>query len=240
MDRGLLSALRIRWREARAQYGILGAFRRLAAEAAEFLRDSTPARKRSRYGDLDFDWEHQVNTSAGPVGHRTRFAAVLGGSPYQPSEPALFHEMLDALALDWPQFTFIDIGSGKGRALLLAADYPFHRIVGVEIVPELHQAAVDNIRCYRGPRQQCFALESVCGDAREFEIPAEPLLLHLFNPLPEPALQGFLARVEKSLAQHPRPVYVLYQNTLLEHTLANRPAWQKVGGTHQYAVYRNS
>jgi SAM-dependent methyltransferase len=233
----LTQAFRTRWREARAQYGRWGALRRLLGETGEFLRDSTPARKRSRYGDMDFDWEHRVDTSAGTVDNRTRLASVLGGSPYQPSEPSLFHQMLDGLALDWPRFTFLDLGSGKGRALLMAADYPFRRIVGVEFVPELHQVALDNIRKYRGMAQKDFAIECVCGDAREFEFPPEPLLLYLFNPLPEPALQKVVDNLERSLAARPREAFILYHNPELERVLAQRSGWKKVGGTHQYVVY---
>ena len=237
MPSSLTQALRIRWREARAQYGTWGALRRLLGESGEFLRDSTPERKRSRYGDMDFDWEHRVDTTAGTVDNRTRLASMLGGSPYQPSEPSLFHEMLNSLALDWPRFTFIDLGSGKGRALLMAADYPFRRILGVEFVPELHQIALDNIRKYRGLGQKYFGIECACGDAREFQFPAEPLLLYLFNPLPEPALHKVLDNLQRSLAEHPRDIYILYHNPELERVLVERSRWKKVGGTHQYAVY---
>ena len=239
MPASLTTALLVRWREARSHYGFGGALRRLLGEAAEFLRDSTPARKRSRYGDMDFDWEHRVDTTAGTLDHRVRLAAVLGGSPYQPSEPALFHEMLTALALDWPQFTFLDLGSGKGRALLLAADYPFRRIVGVEFVPQLHQVAQQNIRKYHAPQQKCYAIESICADARDFAFPPEPLLLYLFNPLPEPGLRAVIGNLERSIAQAPRPVYVLYHNPLLEHVLAACASLEKSGGTHQYAIYRH-
>lgn len=185
---------------------------------------------------MDFDWENRVDTTAGTVRNRTRLAAVLGGSPYQPSEPDLFHRMVDSLALDWRRFTFLDLGSGKGRALLMAADYPFRRILGVEIVPELHQVALDNIGKYRGLAQKYFGIECVCGDAREFEFPAEPLLLYLFNPLPEPALRKVIGNLERSLAGKPREVYVLYHNPVLEHVLGGG-GWKKAGGTEQYAVF---
>ena len=236
----LAAALRLRWREARRRYGFWRALRRLIAEAVDFLRDSTPARRRSRFGDVDFDWDHRVDTTAATVGTRARLAAVLGGSPYQPTEPALFREMLDSMALDWPQFNFTDLGSGKGRALLMAADYPFRRIVGVEVVPELHAIACENIRQYRGPAQQCFAIESLCGDAREYEFPPEPLLLYLFNPLPEPGLQRVIANLERSLLAHPRRAYVLYHNPQLEPVLAASPALRKLGGTHQYSIFVSS
>ena len=106
-----------------------------AAELWGFLRDSTPEQRRRRYGDVEYDWDHRVDTTSATVGWRDRLLGVFH-SAYQPTEPALFHEMLAALNITFEDFTFIDLGSGKGRALLMASDYPFLRIVGVELLPE--------------------------------------------------------------------------------------------------------
>jgi hypothetical protein len=81
-------------------------------------------------------------------------------------------------------------------------------------------------------------IESVLADAREFELLQEPLVLYLFNPLPERALTEVLRRLEKSLAQAPRPVWVAYHNPLLENVFAPSSCLEKVGGTEQYSVYR--
>ena len=61
----------------------------------EFVRDSTPERLRQRFGDADYDWDHRVNTTSGAVGWRDRLLGMFH-SAYQPTEPAAFHEMLDA------------------------------------------------------------------------------------------------------------------------------------------------
>ena len=81
-------------------------------------------------------------------------------SAYQPTEPAAFHQMMDALGTDFSQFTFIDIGSGKGRVLLMAADYPFSRVIGVELLPALHRIAEQNIDKYCETRRRCLQVES--------------------------------------------------------------------------------
>ena len=58
-----------RWWTAAASYeGRFRATRRLFAAFWEFLRDSTPSRLRSRYGDADYDWDYRVNTTSGGVG----------------------------------------------------------------------------------------------------------------------------------------------------------------------------
>ncbi|MGA7382698.1 MAG: class I SAM-dependent methyltransferase [Terriglobales bacterium] len=224
------------WRETRASHGRLSSLALLAALTREFLRDSLPSHRRQRYGDVDYDWDHRVDTTSATVNWRDRLLGLLN-SPYQPTDPALFQEMLSSLNLDFRDFTFIDIGSGKGRTLLMASDYPFRRIVGVELLPELHRVAQDNIAKYKPDSQRCLVIESLCGDAREFVFPPEPTVLYLFNPLPEAGLIQLLTNLEQSLQEHPRPVFVIYPNPVLERVLAERTWLQKIGSTHQYGLY---
>jgi len=146
--------------------------------------------------------------------------------------------MLGALKIDFRGFTFIDLGSGKGRVLLIAADYPFRRIVGVELLTELHGVALENLRQYKSNSQKCFDVETICGDARTFTFPAEPTVLYLFNPLKEEGLSQVIFNLERSLRDQPRPLYLLYHNPLLEHVLANR-GFRKLSGTSRYCVYGN-
>ena len=140
---------------------------------------------------------------------------------------------------DFHDFVFIDLGSGKGRTLLMASEYPFRRIVGVELLPVLHQAARENLSKYHSESQKCFALESICADATEFPLPAEPTVVYLFNPFPEAGLRRVIANLEQSLRAHPRVVYVLYHNPLLEDVLDESVGLKKIGGTHQYAIYKS-
>ena len=207
----------------------------------EFVRESTPARRRQRYGDVEYDWDFRVDTTGATVGWRDRLLGHFH-SPYQPTEPALFREMLESLIqanpkIDFREFTFIDIGSGKGRALLMAADYPFRRVLGIELLPALHRVAQENIKKYKSDSQQCFAIECVLGDASEFAFPPEPTVLYLFNPLPESGLARMISNLEHSLREHPRPVFVLYHNPLLEPLLARSAAFNRIAGTHQYSIF---
>ena len=237
----LFGSARQWWTEVASRQGRFVAARQLATALWEFIRESTPQRRRLRYGDAEFDWDHRVDTTSGTVSWRDRLLGVFH-SPYQPTEAALFHEMLSALreqtGCDFREFIFIDLGSGKGRTLLMASDYPFRRIVGVELLPELHRAAQDNLTKYKSETQQSFVLQSICADATGFRFPEEPTVFYLFNPLPEGGLRRVLTNLEGSLRKHPRTVYVLYHNPLLGHVFSQNPAWEKIGGTHQYAIYQ--
>jgi SAM-dependent methyltransferase len=224
------------WREQARETGATAATSLLILNLWTFVRESTPARRRQRYGDMEYDWEQRVNTTSGTVGWRARLLGLFH-SPYQPTEPALFREMMASLPIEFDTFTFIDLGSGKGRTLLMASEYPFQRIVGVELLPALHQIARENLARYKSESQKCVALEALCGDATNFSFPAEPLVLYLFNPLPESGLRRVITNLDLSLSACPRAVYVLYHNPLLEEVLSGGTTLTKIGGTQQYSIY---
>jgi SAM-dependent methyltransferase len=238
---GVVSTVSEWWTENSARDGFLPTLKRFISTLWEFARDSTPSRRRQRYGDVEYDWDYRVDTTSATVGWRDRLLGMFY-SPYQPTEPALFRDMLASLMQASPkinirEFTFIDIGSGKGRVLLMAADYPFQRILGIELLPELHRVAKENLAKYKSDSQQCFTIDCIQGDASELIFPAEPTVLYLFNPLPECALAKMITNLEQSLRQHPRPVFVLYHNPLLERVLTQSGPIKKIAGTPQYSVY---
>jgi SAM-dependent methyltransferase len=196
-----------------------------------------PDRRRQRYGDADYDWEHRVDTTSANVTWKARLIGLLNSS-YQPIESDLFQEMLNRLGTDYGQFTFIDIGSGKGRPLLMAAEYPFRRIVGVELLPELNAIAQENIRKFPRERMQCQTIEALRGDATEFPFPPEPTVVFMFHPLPESGFRKIMANLRRSVEENPRPVWLLYANPLFEEIVLNTALFKKTAGTHQYSVFR--
>lgn len=244
---GLLRTAHQWWRNAASYEGSYRATLRLLGVLWEFVRDSTPERLRQRFGDADYDWDYRVNTTSGAVGWRDRLLGQFH-SAYQPTEPAAFHEMINTLqqsptpdrtVLNFHDFSFIDLGSGKGRTLLMASDYPFRRIIGVELLPSLHQLAQENLTQYKSDSQTCFALESICADATTFPFPDDPLVIYLFNPFPETGMRQVFANLKASLHEHSRPVYVLYHNPLLEHVLTESGFLRKLCGTPQYSLFTN-
>ena len=233
------SVLRQRWRDTRSRKAFPASLREIAADFWEFLKESTPERKRRRYGDVEYDWDHDADTTSATVSHRGRLLAALAGAPYQPSEPAIFREMIQAVDSDLRDFTFIDLGSGKGRTLLLAAEFPFRRIVGVELVPELHHVAQRNIAAIPEEIRKGRDIELICADARAYVFPPEPIFLYLFNPLPAAAVQQVIENLRRSLENHPRPVRVVYNHPTWEQVLTDAPFLRKIGGKFQYSIYSN-
>jgi SAM-dependent methyltransferase len=217
--------------------GLLRTSAALLRGSLEIARDRLPWRRRLRYGDIDFDWDHGVDTTWSNLALRTRLRELLAGRGYQPSDPLTFHQIMAQLPLDFSSFTFLDLGSGKGRALLMASHYPFRKIIGVELLSELHAIAQDNVQRYSSLQQQCRNFELHCGDARRFPLPPEPLVIFLFDPFPEEILCEVIHRVEHSLKELPRQVFIAYQNPISGWLIADTNLFRKLVDTIQYAIY---
>lgn len=152
-----------------------------------------------------------------------------------------FGNRIDWVPCDHSDFTFIDIGSGKGRTLLLASDYPFRRIIGVELFRELHEVAERNVAIYKSPRQRCSRVELVCSDATEYEFPDDNLFLQFGDPFPAEVLAKVIKNVERSLIAHPRKLYISYWSPSPDHLalLAGKPYLKNVHTSDVWSLYRN-
>jgi SAM-dependent methyltransferase len=231
-------------RDSLKQRGLAGAAGYVLGSVVNLARDLTPSRRRLRFGDLEFDWEHRVDTTWANPSLRTRLREIVSNGQYQPSDPYLFAEIMVEVAtgalvgMALSDFTFIDFGSGKGRVLLMAAEFPFRKIVGVELLPELHEIAARNVEQYRGG-EHANRIELWNGDARVFPIPPGPLVVYMNNPFPAPVLGSVLANLSASLQTYPRKLLLAYANALQEKTVLAQGFLRKAGSTHQYSVFEN-
>lgn len=133
------------------------------------------------------------------------------GFPYVPSPGRLVDTLLLNIDEDLSRFDFIDVGSGKGRVLLVASHYPFRQVTGVEFSPELHKIAQDNIRRYQSPARRCQVVCSVCADAATFALPEHACVLYFNNPFAGPVFARVLRNLQVAHERARRKVYVLYQ-----------------------------
>jgi SAM-dependent methyltransferase len=142
--------------------------------------------------------------------------------------PSVLRQILHRLELDFERFTFVDLGSGKGRALLIASEYPFRSILGLELSPKLHALAVANLAAYRGTAQRCRNVCSIEGDATDYSFPAGPLVIYLWNPFEAPVFTRVLANLEAALVREPRDIYIVYIQPDLYALLEASIHWQKL------------
>jgi SAM-dependent methyltransferase len=137
-------------------------------------------------------------------------------------------------------YTFIDMGSGKGRALFLAAELPFRKVQGVEFAVDLHEQACANIRRYRFRKQQCVDIESINANAADFEFPNQNLVICLVNPFGPEVLARMLANLIASIGRHPRHVVVLMLWPEFADLVAQTPGMHVYKQTRRHHIYQNT
>ena len=125
-------------------------------------------------------------------------------------------------------YTFIDLGAGMGRALLLATEYPFHAALGIEQHPTLVRIARRNLALWRAASRISLPTRVYCRDAINFPLPLGPCLIFLFNPFGAPVLRRLLRSWKQSTAQRTSPVDILYVNDEQRNVLACEPGIERL------------
>jgi predicted RNA methylase len=203
--------------------GFEGVARRLAYHLG-WLRE---IRKR----DAAFDEMLGVDTK-GPVGlwHlKIRSDNLQDAIRYEGVNPSIFRKAMSNLAENFSDFTFIDLGCGKGRALLLAKEFGFSQIVGIEFAPEL--AAVARKNC----RQVGLQATVLSQDAVQFPFPPGNLVVYLYNPFGPTVLNPVLDHLLESATAK---CYVMYVNPVhRSQCFDSRPQLQYLAGDVEYAIW---
>jgi SAM-dependent methyltransferase len=150
--------------------------------------------------------------------------------------------LIGGLDIAHSDYSFIDLGAGKGRVLLIASHFRFRRVVGIELSEKLAQIARANVAVYRSAEQRCRNIDVVVGDAGEIDFPAGPMVIYLYNAFDAVVLGQVSTRLAASLARSPRDVLLLYVNPIHRRVL-DRLSWmaveREIDGTVIYRSRQN-
>ena len=135
-----------------------------------------------------------------------------GNTLYRVTWGWLIRKSLRQLRIDHSRYTFIDYGSGKGKAMLMASDYPFKRIIGLEYSEKLHAIAAANCRAYRSPTQKCRVLEPILTDVLNYEPPCGPIVGFMCNPFDEATMAAVFDRWRARHGGQDRDIRIIYLN----------------------------
>jgi SAM-dependent methyltransferase len=184
-----------------------------------------------------FDTEFGVRTSglvAGrhlTTGHRhDRHATAYFGVA-----PSVFRSLVRRWRRTVPaarvgETTFVDLGAGMGRAMLLASEIGFRSVIGVELHAGLARIARRNLKAWRAKGRERSRMRVVESDAVEFGLPDGPLVILLFNPFGAAVLRRLLKAWKKELAGRERQVDILYVNPEQEAVLESERGWTRQFG----------
>lgn len=149
-----------------------------------------------------------------------------GHGEYAPTLFSDFRTIFDRLQIHAGEDVLLDYGSGKGRLLILAASYPFRRIIGVEFSPALNDIALRNLQEAR-PHLRCGDVRAIVADATTYDVPLDVTVAYFNNPFERPLLESALEQLRASHAARPRPLRVVlnyYAGSPLADAL-NEASW---------------
>jgi predicted RNA methylase len=173
----------------------------------------------------------ELQISADQRAHAEHYQAITAG---------FFRRMVRALPFAPAGATFIDLGAGKGRALMLAAEAGFCRVVGVELCPRLHAIAERNLERYTARSGSLSGFELYVMDAATYAFPAGDLAVFLYNPFGPTVVEAVMSNLAAADAAAPaRRIAVLYREPRQEAVIARQPFLGPVQRTPHFVVYAN-
>jgi SAM-dependent methyltransferase len=135
---------------------------------------------------------------------------------YAGSQPSIIRSALAQLPkLDG--YTFLDLGCGKGRPLLVASEFPFRKIIGVELSPPLAKVAQRNAAIIANRFPARTSVQVAVGDASNYPLPPGNLVIFLYNPFHAELIANVVAGVEAAIVSEARSIYVIYYNPIAGH-----------------------
>ena len=196
----------------------------------------TPAGWRERR----FDHLHGVQTSGRLALYElgTKSPNLVYSVEYRPTPVREFVRIIAKLGIDYSKWVFIDLGAGKGRALLLACTFPFKQVIGVEFSRELANVAANNITSH-DPARECHDVSVICADASTYVIPRGLTLIYLNNPFNGPVMERVVENLRISLQEQAKDLYIVYWNPLCSEMFDRASFLTKTHQNKQYCVYRS-
>jgi len=179
-----------------------------------------------------FDQRYGVDTSGLIAGGHLRsgHAHDAFNTAYYGMAPSRFRWIMERWISDVSHVriedhTFVDLGCGKGRAILLASEFPFHQAIGVELHPGLARIARRNLVLWEAAKRNLCPFQVICQDATEFVFPAGPCLLYLFHPFTTPVVERLIDRLTSQFAGRPGALDIIYFNPEAGDLFASHPGF---------------
>jgi SAM-dependent methyltransferase len=141
--------------------------------------------------------------------------------------------IFEALPIPPENAGFVDIGSGMGRIVLLAARLPFRQVLGIELSGALHAVAQDNLAAFPESERRCRDVRLKRSDAATARYPSGDLVVYLYNPFRAAVLEPVIARL---LTRDPAHELVVAYHTPLERALIEATGAFEVAADLGFAV----
>jgi SAM-dependent methyltransferase len=203
------------------------------------FRPMSETRREAKVQIHPFDLKHGVETSGlvDGVDLLTGHEHDAFNTAYWGVSPSRAREVLRRWAEMLPQgnlqdYSFIDVGCGKGRMLLLASELPFRQVIGVELNGVLASAAARNVDAWEKARKAVAPIQVLHQDATEVARPDGPCVFYLYNPFGAPVLQKLLDRLEADAVEEQGTTDFIYLMAEFDEVFAARKGYSELWKGH--------
>jgi SAM-dependent methyltransferase len=180
-------------------------------------------------GDVsEFDRFYGVKTSAGAPWERLRTGSRTDpyATCYLPSPPSVVRYALARLPSELEEFTFVDIGCGLGRAMIIASEFPFKAITGIEKTPYLCEVARFNSLIIRNKYRDRAPITIIESDIVDVELPEGNLVIYMYDPFMKPVMKLLVRLIERSLLVSDRTIFIIYVSPRWRYVFDRSPAFE--------------
>lgn len=132
------------------------------------------------------------------------------GVYYEGTNAYIFKKALSSFKIDEAKSCFVDFGSGKGKAMFMAAERGFRKVIGVEFSIELVETCRKNLEIFKQRSKSKTQFEIIHMDASQYEIPTEANLLFFSNPFNEMLTTKVIDNILRSYEKAPREMWVIH------------------------------
>ncbi|HLP17998.1 MAG TPA: class I SAM-dependent methyltransferase, partial [Bacteroidota bacterium] len=164
-----------------------------------------------RYGTDTMTW---VELDDLDVDSEQKSHAVL----YQPSPSAAIRRVLRALNFPHGKI-FVDLGCGKGKVLLIASEFPFDEVRGIDFSERLCEIARENFLHYRMKGNTRSNVVIIHSDVLNYSIEDDEDVFYLFNPFDDYILQHVVDGIAESIRRRKRKIWIIYRNAQHKDTI---------------------
>ena len=159
---------------------------------------------------------------------------------YQPTRVRHFRQLMEMLELPTGS-VFVDLGSGKGRVLLLASEYRFDRVVGVEISRQLCGVARSNVSLYESRSKRHPNIVIIETDVLEYDISDDENIFFLFKPFDSVIMGRVIEKIKASQSKTPRDIWLIFNGFSYDDLMGKDSGFQRLtdfayGGT-EFVIY---
>ncbi|HWA94044.1 MAG TPA: class I SAM-dependent methyltransferase [Terracidiphilus sp.] len=176
----------------------------------------------------EFDKAHNTETTR--TVHRRRLRVGNSAQSYFATQPEFFKRACSYLPEEAKNYRFFDLGSGKGRVLIMAHEHGFQHVAGVELSQSLIAICKRNLA-----KLGITDVEVYAEDASVIQLPDEPLVIFMYNPFKPPIFN----KVVDHLIKHTRPVYLVYVTPMYKRVIQETGHFTPIVELPYLAVYKN-